>query len=135
MFAALRQARADESAQENTAAKKRRRIVYHLSEMEKVDFVLRNIRHHFEGAGADNPTLALVVHGPALQAFGPNGSGASRDKLARLLPSGVKPYACLAAMRGMNLEMKDLPEGFIATEKGVVRLAELQEEGYLYIRP
>lgn len=131
-IAALRGAVAEEKAPEAT---RRRKIVYHLNEVEKVDFVLRNIRHHFDGAGADNPVLALVVHGPALQVFGPQGSGASKDKLSRLLPNGVTPYACLAAMRGMNLEMKDMPEGFIATEKGVVRLAELQEEGYIYIRP
>ena len=127
-LAAVRNGRAEEQ-------RKQRKIVYHLSDVEKVDFVLRNIRHHYDGAGADNPVIALVVHGPALQAFGPQGSAASRDKLTRLLPNGVAPYACLAAMRGMDLEMKDLPAGFIATEKGVVRLAELQEQGYLYIRP
>lgn len=137
LVAALREARAEEKpANEKPADEERqRKIVYHLNEVEKVDFVLRNIRHHFDGPGADNPIIALVVHGPALQVFGPQGSGASKDKLSRLLPNGVKPYACLAAMRGMNLDMKDMPDGFIATEKGVVRLAELQEEGYLYIRP
>jgi hypothetical protein len=42
------------------------KVVYHLSDLDKVDFVLGNIRNHFDGMGGPNKvTIALVVHGPA----------------------------------------------------------------------
>ena len=40
------------------------------TDLDKVDFVLGNIRNHFDGTGGPNKvTIALVVHGPALKAF------------------------------------------------------------------
>ena len=46
------------------------KIVYHLSETEKVGFVLGNIRNHIKGVGnAEKLNIVLVVHGPAGKAF------------------------------------------------------------------
>jgi hypothetical protein len=45
------------------------KVVYHLTDLDKVGFVLGNIRNHFDGVGGpDKVTIALVVHGPALKA-------------------------------------------------------------------
>jgi uncharacterized protein len=39
-------------------------------------------------------------------------------------------------MKSQNVALKDLLPGFIAAERGgVVRIAELQSQGYLYLRP
>jgi uncharacterized protein len=49
------------------------RVAYHLADLEKVGFVLANIRNHVEGMGAhDKVRIALVVHEPALKAFRAN---------------------------------------------------------------
>src|ERR1700744_926153 len=46
------------------------KVVYHLSDFDKVSFVIGNIQNHFDGVGGpDHVTIALVVHGPALRAF------------------------------------------------------------------
>src|SRR3569832_665829 len=46
------------------------KVVYHLSDADKVNFVLGNIQIHIVGVGGpDHITLALVIHGPALKAF------------------------------------------------------------------
>ena len=46
------------------------KVVYHLNETDRVQFVIGNIENHFEGMGGpDKVTIALVVHGPALRAF------------------------------------------------------------------
>src|SRR6478752_1874889 len=46
------------------------RVVYHLSDAEKVNFVLGNIQNHIDGVGGpQHVTIALVIHGPALKAF------------------------------------------------------------------
>ena len=39
-------------------------------------------------------------------------------------------------MKSQKVELKDLLPGFVGVEQGgVVRIAELQSQGYLYLRP
>src|SRR5882724_9127240 len=46
------------------------KVVYHLSDLDKVSFVVGNIQNHLDGVGGpDHVTIALVVHGQALRAF------------------------------------------------------------------
>ena len=50
--------------------------------------------------------------------------------------SGLQLNACIHTMRGQEVTLKDLLPGFIVADKGgVVRLAELQSQGYVYLRP
>jgi intracellular sulfur oxidation DsrE/DsrF family protein len=114
------------------------KVVYHLSDLDKVDFVLGNIRNHYNGMGGpDKVTIALVVHGPALKAF--HAAGATPDMTKRtdeMKKSGLQLNACIHTMRGQEVTLKDLLPGFIVADKGgVVRLAELQSQGYVYLRP
>jgi uncharacterized protein len=114
------------------------KVVYHLADLDKVDFVMGNIRNHFHGMGGpENVTIALVVHGNALKAF--HSADATPDmtqRVSELQQSGLQPYACINTMRGQNVTLKDLLPGFIVADKGgVVRLAELQGQGYVYLRP
>ena len=50
--------------------------------------------------------------------------------------SALARAACANTMTAQNVTLKDLLPGFITADKGgVVRLAELQSQGYLYLRP
>jgi uncharacterized protein len=112
------------------------KVVYHLSDADKASFVLGNIRNHYEGT-AGKTTIALVVHGPALAAFKMRSASAvvSAD-LASLQKRGLAAHACVNTMRGMDLSLTDLLPGFVVAEKGgVVKLVELQRQGYAYLRP
>ena len=114
------------------------KVVYHLNELDKVLFVLGNIENHFEGAGGpDKVTISLVVHGPALKAF--HAASANPDvkgRLASFAKSGVELGACGNTMKGQKITVKDLLPGFVGLEQGgVVRIAELQSQGYAYLRP
>jgi intracellular sulfur oxidation DsrE/DsrF family protein len=113
------------------------KIVCHLDEIEKVLFVLGNIRNHYDSIGGpDNVTLALVVHGPALRAFQ---SAAARDisrHVEQFSMMGLELAACGNTMKAQNIHLTELLPGFVEAEKGgVVRIAELQSEGYLYLSP
>ena len=58
------------------------RVVYHVTDLDKVGFVLGNIKNHFEGVGGpDKVKIAVVVHGPALKAF--HRQGALADIVSR----------------------------------------------------
>jgi uncharacterized protein len=114
------------------------KVVYHLDDLDKVDFVFGNIRNHYNGMGGpDKVTIALVVHGPALKAFHLDGATAdATQRTDELKKSGLQLNACINTMRAQNVTLKDLLPGFIVADKGgVVRLAELQGQGYVYLRP
>jgi hypothetical protein len=122
----------------NAATPEFSKVVYHLADLDKVDFVLGNIRNHYIGMGGpDKVTIALVVHGPALKAF--HAETASADLSKRTdeeRKTGLQLNACINTMRAQNVTLKDLLPGFIVAQKGgVVRLAELQSQGYTYLRP
>ena len=132
-FAASRAGAATESR-----AQDKFKVVYHLSDFDKVPFVIGNIQNHFDGVGGpDHVTIALVVHGPALRAF--QSAQATADitqHVGRLSKAGLALAACGNTMRSQKIGLADLLPGFVAADKGgVVRIAELQSQGYLYLRP
>jgi intracellular sulfur oxidation DsrE/DsrF family protein len=128
--------RADAAAADTAPVKLK--VVYHLSDADKVGFVLGNIRNHFEGVGGpDHVTIALVIHGPALRAF--HAASANPDisrQVGQFSKGGLELAACGNTMKAQNVTLKDLLPGFVSADKGgVVRIAELQSQGYLYLRP
>lgn len=131
-FAATR-ARA---ATEKPAAKLK--VVYHLNDLDKVNFVLGNIQNHFDGVGGpDNVTIALVIHGQALKAF--HAASANPDvtrRVGQFSKAGLEMAACGNTMKSQQVTVSELLPGFVAAEQGgVVRIAELQSQGYLFLRP
>ena len=114
------------------------KVVYHLSEPTRVGFVMGNIRNHIAGKGGpDRVRIVLVIHGPALEAF--TSSKASPDMKLQIegrAKDGVSFVACGNTMTAQKLAISDMPRGFeVAEEGGVTRIADLQADGYLYIRP
>ena len=132
-FAASRASAAAEAAPQGKL-----KVVYHLSDLDKVSFVLGNIQNHIDGVGGpDHVTLALVVHGPALRAF--HAAQANPDltrRVGQFSGAGIELAACGNTMKSQNVTLKDLLPGFVNADRGgVVRIAELQSQGYLYLRP
>lgn len=114
------------------------KVVYHLNDLDKVSFVLGNIQNHLDGVGGPgHVTIALVVHGQALRAF--HSASANPDlskRVGQFSKAGLELAACGNTMKSQNVTLKDLLPGFVAAERGgVVRIAELQSQGYLYLRP
>ncbi len=114
------------------------KVVYHLNDLDKVNFVLGNIQNHFDGVGGpDHVTIALVVHGQALKAF--HAASANPDvskRVGQFSKAGLEMAACGNTMKSQNVTVKELLPGFVAADKGgVVRITELQSQGYLYLRP
>ena len=86
----------------------RLKVAYHLSDVDKVNFVLGNIKNHYEGTGG-NVEIVLVVHGPALAAFKSKGiSAAISGRFAGLVQQGLEPQACANTMQGMDISLADL---------------------------
>jgi uncharacterized protein len=120
------------------AERPKQRVAYHLADQDRVLFVLGNIQNHIDGTGGPGKAdIRLVVHGPALRAFHAISVEANIAALAaRLMKQGTGFEACANTMKAQGVKLDDLTDGFTVAEKGgVVRLAELQQDGYAYLRP
>src|SRR6202011_2464636 len=103
----------------------RLKVVYHLSDLDKVSFVIGNIQNHLDGVGGpSNVTIALVVHGQALRAFHSAAANADLSRhVGQFSKAGLELAACGNTMKSQNVGLKDLLPGFIAADKGgVVRI-------------
>jgi len=122
---------------------KKHKIVYHFngsddgSHVKKASAVLTNIQNNVDVVGWENiEALELVVHGPGLTPFlKKNITPEVMGKLERLLAGGMKMGACQITMKRQKLTMEDIIEGLPPIPSGVVRVMELQEQGYAYVRP
>ena len=120
---------------------RKHKIVYHLTEagVDKAKFVLGNIQNNIDGVGGLEhiEAIELVVHGPALKTFVTASIDPDiRGKLDRLQVQGVAFGACGNTMKTFNLTLEQLPPGArYLPQGGVVRVIELVEQGYVYIRP
>jgi intracellular sulfur oxidation DsrE/DsrF family protein len=119
------------------AAASDNKVVYHLSDRERVLFVLGNIENHFKAFAPGEVTIALVVHGEPLGAFRKIAENERfTERLQGLVEKGLTPFACANTMEWLKIALADLPQGFeVADKGGVVKLAELQQKGFAYIRP
>ena len=137
-------ARSAHAAQAQDGGRKHK-VVYHLDspDLKHSFFVLTNIRNHVNGVGgAENIELELVVHGPALKNFVVAGMNPNLEsQLEELRFDDVRFGACGITMNALKITVDMLPEGLATPlslhlpQGGVVRIMELQEQGYAYIRP
>jgi len=122
----------------NMASVDKAKVAYHLSDLDKVGFVLGNIQNHYDGMGGpDKVKINLVIHGPALKAFhSAQASPEFSQHVAQLAKMGLEMDACINTMKAQNVSLKELLPDFKVADKGaVVLLADLQSQGYVYLRP
>ena len=126
-------------ASHSAESPRKHRVFYHLNEggVEKARAVLVNMQNHVDVVGWKNiEALELVVHGPALRTLVARDIDAEvRGKLETLLAGGLKLGACQITMTRQKIEVRDLIQGVMAVPSGVVRVMELQEAGYVYVKP
>jgi intracellular sulfur oxidation DsrE/DsrF family protein len=113
-----------------------KRVVYHFVDADKVGFALGNMKNHHAG-GPDGLSLAAVVHGPALSVFQARTANEGiKQQFAAALKAGDAFYACANTLAAHGWTLADLLPGFkLAAKGGVVELADLQAQGFAYIRP
>ena len=120
---------------------KKHRILYQLDDagLDKAKFVLGNIRNHVTGVGGwqNIEALELVVFGPALKSFAQGSiDPALAQALEALQRQGVVFGACGNTMKNFSITTEQLPrDSLVLPQGGVVRIMELQERGYSYLRP
>lgn len=92
-----------------------------------------NLQKHY---GIDNVDIEIVAYGPGLGMMTKKGSQASR--ISSLALQDITFSACGNTMKKVAKKTGKMPvlaEGVGEVPSGVVRIMELQEQGYAYIRP
>lgn len=121
--------------------KEKVKVLYHVDgkDPEVAKYALALINKHIEAEGGpEHIDIELVVHGPALELF-------ERDKMDpemtkkfdQIIEKGVRAEMCQVSMKAFGKTLDKLAKGFVATlhPVAVKRIADLQKEGYLYIKP
>ena len=117
-------------------AKARHRVVMHLnSDDEQVQKgVLNNIKNLYQELGGDRIEVELVVHGAGIKLLMKKETKFG-EELERLYGMyAVRYTACSNTMKAMNLSKSDLIGQVSYTVPAMVRLMELQELGWVYIK-
>ena len=102
-------------------------------------YALALINKHIEAEGGpDNIDVVLVVHGPALKLFeNATADQELKSKIKMVLDKGATAEMCQVSMKLFGTPLEKLVAGFTPTEHPVAvkRIADLQRQGYVYIKP
>jgi intracellular sulfur oxidation DsrE/DsrF family protein len=117
------------------------KVLYHVDgkDPDVAKYALALINKHIDAEGGpDKIDVELVVHGPALELFEKDKMDPEMTKrFDQIMEKGVKAEMCQVSMKAFGKTIENLAKGFVATlhPVAVKRIADLQKEGYLYIKP
>ncbi|WP_029134720.1 DsrE family protein [Sedimenticola selenatireducens] len=97
---------------------------------------LNNAVNLQKALGQDNVQIEIIAYGPGLGMLTSNSKEGQR--ITSLAMQDIQFSACGNTMIGIEKKTGKMPallEGVTVVEAGVLRLMELQERGYAYVRP
>lgn len=110
-------------------------VVFHISSGDEFaqKLVLNNAQNMLAHYGPDKVAIEVVAYGPGLRLlFKEN---AYSPRIQSLASGGITFTACANTMSAMGRDTAKLNKMAKVVPGGVVRLTELQEAGWTYIRP
>ncbi|WP_447975089.1 DsrE family protein [Nitrospira sp. Kam-Ns4a] len=136
LFTGLDPVRAAESAKKDKV-----KVLYHVDgkDPEVAKYALALINKHIDAEGGpENIDVELIVHGPALELFENDTVDPElKKRFEQAMSKGVHAEMCQVSMKLYNKTLDNLVKGFVATlhPVAVKRIADLQQQGYIYIKP
>ena len=115
------------------------KVVYHFNNAQKADAGLHNIMNHLNAVGEKNTRIVVVTHGKGID-FLLDGwkdkNGKSYDGLVQELANrGVEFDVCANTLKGRKIDKNKVNLIAKIVPSGVATVAELQQEGYAYVKP
>lgn len=101
------------------------------------NLTLNNINNVITELGRENVDIKLVTYGPGINMFRKGKSNIIErlDSLKKSNPKALDYTVCSNTMRAMKVEKSEIVEFVHDLYPGIVRVMELQEKGYVYIKP
>ena len=112
------------------------RVVYHINDAEHQALAaLRNIRNQLDTA--PNTKIIVVAHAKGVDFLMSNYKDAAKvgPLVSALAARGVDFEVCEITMKNRKLKKDDFVMEANFTPSGVVRITQLENEGYAYIKP
>jgi intracellular sulfur oxidation DsrE/DsrF family protein len=106
-------------------------------DIQTQNIALNNAVNLQKDLGMDNVDVVVVAYGPGLSML-TRGDNSASKRVASLAMQGIQFNACANTMKKIANKTGKEPEiveGVKVVPAGVVRIMELQEQGYAYIRP
>lgn len=127
---------AEEAAQDGFEAKHKVVIQVSSDDPRIHDIALNNAMNLQKGLGMDNVAVEIVAYGPGLKLF--TGRSPESLRIPSMAQQNISFTACGNTISKMTQKMGIAPtlvEGVKVVPGGVIRIMELQEQGYAYLRP
>jgi len=120
------------------ASEKMHKIAFQVSTNDPLTqkIALNNAQNAQKAYGKKNVKIEIVGYGPGLSLLMSKNEYAQRVK--KLIKNGIRFSACMNSINAFKKnhgKYPNLTEGVVKVKSGVMRLNDLQEQGYSYIRP
>lgn len=115
------------------------KVVYHINDAEVAGAALRNVQNHLDAVGDENVSVVVVTHGKGidflLDDWKDSHGKSHEDTVQALANRGVKFDVCANTLKGRNIDQNKLNMNAAIVPSGVATIAELEHQGYVYIKP
>lgn len=137
MSSALHAAEGERKAAEN--GYHTQKVVYHVNDAEGAGAMLRNVTNHLNAVGDKNAEIVVVTHGKGvdflLEGWADKEGKSYEEAVQGLVNRGVKFQICNNTLRGRKIEEDKVSMNAKIVPSGVATVAELQQQGYAYLKP
>lgn len=101
------------------------------------NLTLNNISNVLAELGKENVDVKVVTYGPGINMFrkGKSDVLGRLDSLKKSNGAALNYTVCSNTLKGMNVDKSEIAEFVNDFYPGIVRIIELVEQGYVYIRP
>jgi intracellular sulfur oxidation DsrE/DsrF family protein len=121
------------------------KVVYHINNIHTATGALRNVKNHLNAVGDKNLDIIVVTHSSGAFAMVDGAMGKKNpktgkvydfsDTIAALANRGVKFAICANTIRGKKIPKEKISTYAEVVPSGVAEVADLQQKGYVYVKP
>ena len=99
--------------------------------------MLNNINNIIVEMGKDHVEIKVVAYGPGINMFRKDKSNVldRLESLKKFAGKSVEYTVCSNTLKAMKVDRQEIVEFVDDLYPGIVRIIELQEKGYVYLRP
>lgn len=123
----------------SASAPAKQKVVYHVNDIDRAKAAFRNITNHLNAVGDSGAEIVVVTHssgGLAMVDGETDAKGNTFDSLIQALANrGVRFQLCNNTIEGLKIDRNAINLNAEIVPSGVAQLAQLQQEGYVYIKP
>lgn len=123
----------------------KQKVVYHVNDVNKAKGAFRNAKNHLNAVGDKNVDMIIVTHSSGAFALVDGAMGKKdpktgkvynfSDQIAALANRGVRFQICANTIRGKKINKNKISQYAEIVPSGVAQIADLEQKGYLYIKP